>query len=336
MHPAILWKRLDEGLAQCELCSHFCVLALGKSGKCGVRVNQEGTLYTLVKDKIAALNVDPIEKKPLFHFLPKSTTLSLGTMGCNFACTFCQNYTLSQPPKHGRPIYGEEISPKQLVSFARQYNCASISYTYSEPTIFIEIVLETAQLAKKNNLKNILVTNGFQSKKCLQTLNAYIDAANVDLKSFQESFYSSYCDGHLKPVLNNLELIKKMGWWLELTTLIIPGLNDSEQELKQIASFIYNHLGPDTPWHISRYHPAYKKHLPPTPTSTLEKAYTIGKEIGLNYVYLGNTPGHQTENTFCPFCGKVLIKRYGFQVQEIRITHNSCSFCQQKIAGIFA
>ncbi|WP_456324461.1 AmmeMemoRadiSam system radical SAM enzyme [Desulfonauticus submarinus] len=336
MQPAILWRPIKGQDIQCELCSHFCYLKPEQTGKCGVRINHKGRLYTLVKDKIAAIHLDPVEKKPLFHFLPGTSTLSIGTMGCNFDCVFCQNHALSQAPKLKQPIVGQNISSQELIEMAIKYQANSISYTYSEPTIFLELVLETARLSKEKNLKNIIVSNGFQSQTCLQELKNYIDAANIDLKSFQEDFYRKYCDANLKPILKNLETIKKMGWWLEITTLIIPELNDSSKELKQISSFIVTHLGKEVPWHISRYHPNYKLSNPPTPLSTLEKAYEIGKETGLEYVYIGNLPGHLTESTFCPNCQKVVIKRYGFQIQEYNLKQGKCKNCQTQIAGVFA
>ena len=336
MHPAILWKSLKEDVVQCRLCSHFCLIKPGEKGICGVRYNDNGQLMTLVKDRVAALNLDPIEKKPLFHFYPGSKSLSIGTMGCNLSCSFCQNYTLSQGPKSNQPILGDELSGREIVLLAQKYEAASISYTYSEPTIFIEMVIETARLAQKQGIKNILVSNGFQSPECLKRIEPYIDAANIDLKCFTEEFYQNYCGARLKPVLKNLEEIKKMGWWLEVTTLVIPGHNDSDDELKQIASFIYHNLGQDTPWHVSKFYPTYNMtDRPPTPVSTLERAYTIGKETGLDYVYTGNIPGHKGENTYCPACGKTIIDRMGFQIAEQHIKEGKCEFCGHKIAGQF-
>jgi pyruvate formate lyase activating enzyme len=336
MHPAILWRPVKNLDIQCEACSHFCYLKEGEKGKCGVRINQKGRLYTLVKDKIAALNLDPVEKKPLFHFLPGSKTLSLATMGCNFACIFCQNHSLSQPPKKDGTILGENISADSILQLAKEEGALSVSYTYSEPTIFIELVLEVSRKAQVEGIKNILVTNGYQSPKALEELGPYIQAANVDLKSFAECFYLEYCQASLKTVLNNLEHMKKLGWWLEITTLVITELNDSPQELKNIARYIQNYLGKETPWHISRYHPSYKLNNPPTPLNTLEKAYEIGKEVGLDYVYLGNVPGHMSESTYCPACGKVVIARRGFTLLEINLKEGKCAFCDYKIAGDFS
>jgi pyruvate formate lyase activating enzyme len=334
MQQAILWKPYKEDIVQCRLCSHFCLIKPGERGKCGVRYNDNGQLMTLVKDRVAAMNLDPIEKKPLYHCYPGTKSFSIGTMGCNFSCTFCQNYSLSQGPKPNKPVQGEVLSAKEIVLLAQKYGAASISYTYSEPTIFIELVMETARLAQKEGIKNILVSNGFQSPECLEELEPYIDAVNIDLKAFTEKFYQNYCGAKLKPVLKNLERIKKMGWWLEVTTLIIPGLNDSDDELKKIASFIYHNLSQDTPWHISKFYPAYKMtDRPSTPISTLERAYSIGKETGLDYVYTGNVPGHSGENTYCPACSKKIITRMGFQITDQHLKEGKCEFCGHEIAG---
>jgi len=333
---AILWTQKDEQRVRCDLCAHFCELGNQEKGKCGVRVNKNGILHTLVGEKVAAVALDPVEKKPLFHFLPATSTLSLGTMGCNFACKFCQNYTLAHLPKQGLPIQGERLSPEQIITLAQSYQAQSISYTYSEPTIFIELLFSTAKLAQEHRLKNILVSNGYQSPKALDLLNQVIDAANIDLKSFSNDFYQTYCGAKLKPVLKNLEKIKKMGWWLEVTTLIIPGLNDSEQELASIANFIVKNLGQETPWHLSRFYPCYKlDYLSPTPLSTLNKAYQIAKSCGLHYVYLGNVPGAKEENTYCPKCGQLLIQRQGFAISQNKIQQNKCPACNFELAGIW-
>jgi len=334
---AILWTKKDRQRVRCDLCAHFCELENEEKGKCGVRVNINGVLHTLVEEKVAAVALDPVEKKPLFHFLPATPTLSLGTMGCNFACKFCQNYTLAHSPKQGLPIQGKRLYPEQIVQSAQSYQASSISYTYSEPTIFIELLFSTAKLAQEHQLKNIIVSNGYQSPKTLDLLSQVIDAANIDLKSFNNDFYQNYCGAKLKPVLKNLEKIKKMGWWLEITTLIIPGLNDSEQELTSITNFIVNHLGKDTPWHVSRFYPCYQlNYLPPTPVSTLKKAYQIAKSLGLNYVYLGNVPGVQEENTFCPECGQLLIQRQGFAITQNKIKQGKCPACNFELAGVWS
>jgi len=336
MHPARLWRRKNGQTLQCRLCSHYCRLEPDEYGTCGVRTNQGGELLTLVYDAVAAMNVDPIEKKPLYHFLPGSQSFSIGTMGCNLSCEFCQNDTLSQYPKTNHRVQGEEVTPEQVVTAAKRYKADSISYTYSEPTIFFELIQDTAALARQHNLKNVLVTNGFMSPECLEELGSLVDAANVDLKAFTDEFYTTSCGARLKPVLQNLKHIRDLGWWLEVTTLIIPGLNDSQQELTELAGFIAQELGPDTPWHISRFHPAY--HMldrPPTPVQTLEEAYRIGKEAGLNFVYLGNVPGHDSSSTICPECGRVVIDRRGFSMGSSHVHHGKCDHCGAQIPGVW-
>lgn len=336
MSNAILWRQQKKGRVQCVACSHFCLIEPGDRGICGVRENRNGEMHSLVRNKIAALNLDPIEKKPLFHFLPGSQSLSLGTMGCNLSCSFCQNHSLSQPPRHNKPVEGESITPEKIISIATQYRAASISYTYTEPTVFIELVMDIARPAKEKGLKNIIVSNGFQSPDCLSEMNGYIDAANIDLKSFSEKFHQDFCGAKLKPVLDNLVRIREMGWWLEVTTLIIPGLNDSREELRKIAGFIFRELGPDTPWHISRFHPTFRMtDIHSTPVATLESAYATGLEQGLRFVYTGNVPGHDAENTFCPACKKQVINRMGFSVRHSHVKDMACSFCGEKIAGLW-
>jgi len=338
MYQARLWKKLKKTAdsVQCELCNHFCIIKEGEKGKCGVRINSKGNLYTLVYEKVAAINIDPIEKKPLYHFLPGTKTLSFGTVGCNFSCAFCQNYSLSQPPRTGNNVIGEKVTPKRLVETAIAYGCKSISYTYSEPTIFFELVEDTASAAISSGLKNVIVSNGFMSKTCLDRLKSLIHGANIDLKSFSDEFYKTLCDGRLKPVLDNLIQMKKMGWWIEVTTLIIPQKNDSKKELSEIAKFIYTQLGEDVPWHISRFHPDYKLlDSTITPLATLEMAYEIGKEIGLKYVYLGNVPASPQENTYCPSCGELLIRRIGFNAELFGIKVNRCKKCSTEIPGLW-
>ena len=334
MQEAKLWVQSGDDTLQCRACAQFCRLKPGECGICGVRVNHQGVLYTLVADRVAALNVDPIEKKPLFHFQPGSTSLSIGTMGCNFSCTFCQNDALSQTPKRTGRVGGERISPEQLIHSAQQAGCASISYTYSEPTVFFELIQASAGLAVEAGLSNVLVSNGFMSKDCLQALLPVVQGINCDLKAFQDDFYQRYCGGRLKPVLANLQRFKEMGWWLEVTTLIIPGLNDQEQELKAMAGFIQSELGPETPWHLSRFRPCYRMlDRPSTPVFTLEKAYAIGKEAGLAYVYLGNVPGHASESTLCPKCGQTVMDRRGFATRKTGLQAGCCAGCGAGIAG---
>ena len=331
---AFLYEKLKDEKVRCNLCPHHCVITEGKRGICGVKENTEGILYSLVYERAIANNVDPIEKKPFFHFLPNSLAFSIATVGCNFRCSFCQNYDISQFPKEKKEIIGEMLSPERIVSSAKRNKCKSISYTYTEPTIFYEYAYETAKIATREGIKNNFVTNGYISKEALKLISPYLDAADVDLKSFKEEFYQKFCGARLSPVLDSLKLMKELGIWVEVTTLIIPTLNDSDEELEEIANFIFS-LGKETPWHLSRFYPHYKlADLPPTSVEILHKAREIGKKAGLNYVYAGNVPGDEGENTFCPNCGEMVIRRYGFQVLENRLKQGKCPDCGTKIAGI--
>jgi pyruvate formate lyase activating enzyme len=336
MIEARLWKPLKDGVVQCRLCNHYCTIKPGERGQCGVRENRDGTLYSLNYGKVAAMNLDPVEKKPLYHFQPGSMTFSFATMGCNLACTFCQNWSLSQPPRDGAPIRGQEATPEELVAEAARLGAASISYTYSEPTIFFELMQDTARLAHEAGLKNIMVSNGFMSRECLDALGPDIDAINVDLKCFTEEFYKDISGARLGPVLDNLKRIKhELKWWLEVTTLLIPGKNDSTGELDRLTDFLAGEIGTDTPWHISRFHPDYKlTDAPPTSGYSLDTAYTMGKAKGLEYVYIGNMPGSSKQDTLCPGCGRELITRTGFSARVQSIKGGKCQACGHAIHGI--
>lgn len=332
--PALLWRQLKGDTVQCRLCSHFCRIEAGKTGLCGVRRNDGGNLVTLSYDKIAALHLDPIEKKPLFHFLPGTTTLSLGTPGCNLSCAFCQNWSLSQPPRQGLPIEGRPIPPRDIVRMAHASGAASIAYTYSEPTVFYELMLETATLARQDGLANIMVSNGFQSPECIDALNGLIQAANIDLKAFREEFYRDICGARLKPVLDNLVHMRRLGWHVEVTTLVIPDENDSDAELGDIARFLCTELGPDVAWHVSRFHPCHRmSNHRPTPLDTLRRAFDIGRAAGLAHVFVGNVPGSGLENTVCPGCGRTIVERSGFEVLRNRLRHGACPDCGREIIG---
>ncbi|MCW4016507.1 MAG: AmmeMemoRadiSam system radical SAM enzyme [Candidatus Bathyarchaeota archaeon] len=335
MKEAMFYKKLDNNVVNCNLCSHRCQkIADSKTGICGVRKNLDGKLYSLVYGRVVARSVDPIEKKPLFQFLPGSMSYSIATVGCNFRCDNCQNFDISQLPKERNVIVGHETSPEEIVFAAKYNNCKSIAYTYSEPTIFFEYALDVAKLAKKEGLKNVFVTNGYITKEALMEIAPYLDAANIDLKSFSDDFYKKRCGARLQPVLDSIELYKKLGIWTEITTLIIPTLNDSEDELQKIAEFIKN-VGEDTPWHISQFHPMYKlPDLPRTPVATLRKARQIGLDAGLRYVYEGNVPGETGENTYCPKCKKQLIQRFGYSIQQNNIKNSKCVYCGTKIDGV--
>jgi len=286
---AVLYKKLKDQKVRCNLCNHRCLISPGKRGICFVRENKNGTLYSLVYGIALAANIDPIEKKPLFHFQPGTESFSIATAGCNFRCEFCQNWNISQITKGPKgEIIGEKLLPEEIVKRAKRTDCASIAYTYTEPTIFFEYAQDTAKLAKKEGITNVFVTNGYQTPETIKEMAKFVDAANVDLKSFSEKFYQKVCGAKLKPVLESIKLMHKAGIWIEITTLVVPKQNDSKKELTQIAQFIAK-INKSIPWHISRFHPDYKMlDSYPTPIETLEMAYEIGKKAGLKYVYLGN------------------------------------------------
>ena len=291
MKEVYLYKKLKDKRVQCQNCAHYCVIEQGKRGICGVRENIDGKLYALNYGKAIACNIDPIEKKPLYRFLPGTQSLSIATVGCNFRCANCQNWEISQAPKPKKEILGEDLSPKEIVKIAKENNLPSISYTYTSPSIFSEYALDTMKLAKKQGIKNVWVSNGFWSKELFEMISPFLDAANIDLKSFDDAFYQKYCGGRLQPVLDTLKRIKQEKIWLEVTTLVIPGLTDSKEMFENIANFIKNELGAEVPWHISRFSGAISwklQHLPNTPIETLKKAERIGKQSGLKYIYLGN------------------------------------------------
>jgi pyruvate formate lyase activating enzyme len=336
LKEAMFYEKLEDELVNCDLCSHRCrKIADSKRGICGVRENRDGKLYSLVYGKAVARSIDPIEKKPLFNFLPGSRSYSIATVGCNFRCDNCQNYDISQMPKERGIIVGHDVSPEEIVSAAKVNNCESIAYTYTEPTIFFEYAYDTAKLAKREGIKNVFVTNGYITSEALKKISPYLDAANIDLKSFKDNFYRKRCGARLKPVLDSIRLYKSLGIWIEITTLIIPTLNDSEEELRKIAEFI-SEVGEDTPWHISQFYPTYKLiTLPRTPVATLRKSRKIGLEAGLKYVYEGNVPGENGENTYCPNCEKLLIHRFGYQIRENKIKNSTCTYCGAKIDGLY-
>ncbi|WP_224982694.1 AmmeMemoRadiSam system radical SAM enzyme [Geomonas agri] len=334
MKEALFFHREEGNAVRCYLCRFGCHIADGARGICAVRENRHGTLYSLVYGKLCAEHVDPIEKKPLFHVMPGTMSYSIATVGCNFHCRHCQNYTISQIER-GAPITGTGRSPLEIVQRARDTGCRSISYTYTEPTVFFEFAYDTAILAKEAGLSNVFVTNGYISKEALSMIAPCLDAANIDLKGFSESFYRDVVHARLSEVLDSIIEYRRQGIWLELTTLIIPGLNDSEAELQGIAQFIVTNLGIDTPWHVTQFYPTYQlTDRPRTPVETLRKARDIGRAAGLNYVYEGNVPGEGGENTWCPSCSALLIKRYGFTIDTNRIHNGACPECGATIAGL--
>jgi len=336
MKEAMFYEREGEGQqVRCRLCRFRCLIHDGARGICAVRENRGGTLYSLVYGKLCAEHVDPIEKKPLFHVMPGSKTYSIATVGCNFHCRHCQNYAISQVNLNTPIQEGEDLTPQQVVQRAIDNNCSSISYTYTEPTIFFEFAYDTARLAREAGLKNIFVTNGYISREALAAIAPFLDAANIDLKGFSEGFYRDVIHARLSEVLDSIVEYRQQGIWLELTTLLIPGLNDTESELRGLAEFIVTNLGIDTPWHVSQFYPTYKlTDRPRTPIATLRNACEIGRAAGLRYVYEGNVPGEGGENTRCPACSSLLIKRYGYIIESDRIRGGACPDCGAAIAGI--
>jgi len=333
LKEALLYKKLQGHKVSCFLCGHRCLIADGQFGICQARQNKEGTLYTLTYGELCAANIDPIEKKPIFHMLPGSKSYSFAALGCNFRCGFCQNWQISQKREADKlGIKSEPKSPEIIVSEALQHKCQSISYTYSEPTIFFEYALETAKLAKEKGLYNIFVTNGYMTAEALEMIKPYLDAANVDLKSFNDANYQKVCGGRLQPVLDTISLMRRMNIWVEITTLVIPDFNDSSEELKDIAGFLSG-VGKEIPWHISRFHPDYKiTDKEPTSLSKLKEAYTIGKDAGLRYVYIGNVL--EEEKTYCYKCGQDLISRSGFSVIKNILKDGKCPGCNTALDGI--
>lgn len=328
MKEVYLYEKLKNDLVRCNTCAHRCIIAPAKRGICGVREDRNGNLYALNYGKIIARNIDPIEKKPLFHFLPGTRTYSIAAVGCNLICKNCQNWDISQatkiPHSEGAEeptliVSGENLTPEEIVEDAIKSACPSIAYTYTEPTIFLEFALDTMKIARKEGLKNVWVSNGFMTPESAKLIIPYLDANNIDIKSFSEEFYRQNCGARLQPVLDTAKLMKKSGVWIEITTLAIPTLSDSPEMFAKIAEFIHDELGPETPWHISQFSGAISwklQHLPETPVETLGMAYQIGKKAGLKYVYTGNVPGLPSEDTICPECGTLTINRFGYSIKR--------------------
>jgi pyruvate formate lyase activating enzyme len=335
MKEAMFYQKMGGNRVQCGLCRFRCRIDDGRRGICAVRENRGGTLYTLVYGKAVAEHVDPIEKKPLYHVMPGSKSFSVATVGCNFRCLHCQNYSISQPVREILKITGTDLSPEEIVAKALALGCRSISYTYTEPTIFFEYAYDTAVLAKGAGLKNIFVTNGYITPEALACISPLLDAANIDLKGFSDRFYREVVHAMLQEVLDSIVEYKRQGIWIELTTLIIPGWNDSDEELRGIAGFIAGKVGVETPWHVTQFYPTYKMiDRPHTPVATLRRARQIGLDAGLRYVYEGNVPGEGGENSYCPGCGELLIQRNGFYLEKNRIEAGKCPACQIAIDGV--
>ena len=332
LREALFYEKLEGGRVKCKLCPWGCIIDPGSYGVCNARKNIEGKLYAMTYGRITAMWNDPIEKKPLFHWNPGSYTFSISSAGCNFKCPWCQNWEISQ--QSIEDVSSVEASPEDIVRYALAYKSPSISYTYNEPLIWFEFLLDTMRLAKKEGLGNVLVTNGYINEEPLKELLPYVDAANVDVKAFKEETYRRVIKGRLDVVLANVERIAKAGVHVETTYLVIPGLNDDPEEVKALARWQAENVGPDTPLHLSRFYPQYKyTHAPPTPVATLEKLREVAMKEGLRYVYIGNVPGHAGEYTYCPSCGKVVVKRWGFSITEWNLSEDmKCRFCGARIA----
>jgi len=331
---ALFYKKVDDNNVQCYLCHHNCKVSKGNFGLCGVRENREGILYSNNYGKLVATHIDPIEKKPFFHFFPGELAYSIAAIGCNFKCDFCQNWQISQHQESQKlGVESENFSCEEIVKKAIESGCKIIAYTYTEPTVFFEFAYDCAKIAKKEGLYNTFVTNGYMSRSALEFIAPYLDAANVDLKSFREAFYKKFCRARLAPVLENIKLMKKLNIWVEITTLIIPQENDSLDELSDIIDFIIS-VDKNIPWHISRFHPDYKLYgYLPTEIETLQKVYQLAKSKGLRYVYIGNAYTDYAENTYCYQCSRLLIKRVGFSVVRSNLREGKCNFCGAPISG---
>ncbi|MDI6703436.1 MAG: AmmeMemoRadiSam system radical SAM enzyme [bacterium] len=331
---AMYYDKREKGVVKCRLCPRMEILESGDRGFCRVRENERGKLYTLVYSNPCAVHIDPIEKKPLFHVLPTAKAFSIATSGCNLRCKFCQNWHISQVRPEETINY--ELSPDEVVKLSKKSGCEVIAYTYSEPTIFYEYMLATAKIAKREGIMNVYHSNGFINPRPLKELCEYLDAANVDLKGFTDDYYSEMSLGWIEPILNTLKILKKEGVHLEITNLVVPGKNDDMEIVKKMCEWIKKDLGDGTPIHFSRFYPMYKlRNLPPTPVKTLEKARDVALKVGLKYVYIGNVPGHEGENTNCPKCKKLLIQRIGYKILQNNVKGGRCKFCEEKIPGIW-
>jgi len=331
---ARFYEKRENRKIKCKLCPRECTVGDKERGYCGVRENRGGVYYSLIHSRVCAAHVDPIEKKPLFHYLPGTVAFSLATAGCNVNCKFCQNWDISQ----SRPeqIPADYAPPQRIAALAKQYNCPTIAYTYSEPVVFAEFLMDTADAGHEAGVRSIVVSNGYIQEEALRAAYGKMDAVKIDLKSFSESYYKQVVTGQLKPVLDTLVNLRKMGKWTEIVYLVVPTLNDSEQEFRGLAQWVKANLGVDTPLHFTQFHPQYlMKNLPITPVATLERAKAIADAEGLHYVYIGNVPGHPAQNTYCPKCKKLLVERVGFVANKMLIQKSACPFCQHPIPGVW-
>ncbi|MEW6027083.1 MAG: AmmeMemoRadiSam system radical SAM enzyme [Planctomycetota bacterium] len=328
------YRKLDDGVVECLICPKKCKVLNQGRGVCGNKLNDDGLYYSLVYSKPCTVNIDPIEKKPFFHFLPGSKVYSLSTAGCNFGCKFCQNWQISQAKPEDLDNY--ILTPAQIVEQAKDNEAKVIAFTYGEPVVFYEYMYDIAELSRKEKIHSVVVTNGYINEEPLRALCQKVSAVKVDLKAFTDEFYQKYCNGSLQPVLDTLLVLKKIGIWYEIVVLIIPTLNDSTKEIKQMCEWIKNNLGDNVPIHFSRFHPEYKlRNLPVTPVKTLENAHQIAKDAGLRFVYLGNIANHPAESTYCPACQKPIIKRVGYYIAENLVKQGKCPFCSAPIAGVW-
>jgi pyruvate formate lyase activating enzyme len=334
LKEASFYQTLEDKAVQCLLCPRRCIIPDKKRGFCGVRENRAGILYSLVYAKPCTINIDPIEKKPLFHFLPSTAAFSIATVGCNLKCKFCQNWQISQArPEETGYVY---LEPADLVKKAKASGAPTIAYTYTEPTVFYEYMLDIARIAKKEGIRNVMHSAGHINEEPLRQLCKYLDAANIDLKGFSEKYYNEMSLGHLDSVLQTLKILKQEGVWVEITNLVLPGYNDDEGTIRKMCLWIKENLGEGVPLHFSRFWPMYKlTALSPTPLETLEKARKIALGCGLKYVYIGNVPGNDAENTYCPKCNKAVIKRSGYTILEVNLENGRCKFCGEEISGVW-
>jgi pyruvate formate lyase activating enzyme len=334
-HPARWWKKKEGLKVECNLCPRHCIVADIERGTCGVRENRGGEYYTLVHSRPCSLNLDPIEKKPFFHVLPGTPSLSLATAGCNFDCRFCQNWEIAQ----ARPeqIGSISLTPAEAVALARVKKAPTIACTYTEPVVFSEYMYDIAETGRKAGVRTLMVSNGYIDPEPANDLSKVLGAVKIDLKAYTERFYKETCSGELKPVLDTLRLLRKNGMWVEIVDLIVPTLNDGAEEIRELAKFVKNDLGPEVPIHFTRFHPSYRlRNLPATPMPTLERAYDVARKEGLQFVYLGNVRGHPAESTYCPGCGKLLIRRVGYAILENRMKDGRCPDCGRAVPGVWS
>jgi pyruvate formate lyase activating enzyme len=332
---AKFYQKLKDKKIKCKLCPRECIVGDRERGYCGVRENRAGTYYSLVHSRVCAAHVDPVEKKPLFHYLPGTVAFSLATAGCNVNCKFCQNWDISQSRPEQVP--SEYIPPQHVAELARRYNCPTIAYTYSEPVVFSEFLMDAADAGHVAGIRSIVVSNGYIQQEALEAAYGKMDAVKIDLKAFSESYYGKVVTGQLKPVLDTLVTLRKMGKWTEIVYLVVPTLNDSDAEFRSLAQWVKTNLGADVPLHFTQFHPEYLlKNLPITPVPTLERAKAIADAEGLHFVYIGNVPGHPAQNTYCPQCRQMLVERIGFTASKMLIRKDgSCPFCRRQIPGIW-